>query len=390
MKDLIELVMQRKNITQKELCDLLQISYTTIKRLKGTMTTGTTSSVMKEKIRQKLEELVDAPIETQDQYDLRIERQNFRLQERNKLLNKENRGLKKSEFVMQDFMESLLDKLDRFEKIGGKTTTLPTKPNAKSLIVQLSDLHLGSTVKLKSNVYNMQVAEFRLSQYAEKVISIIKSEDIREVVLLNTGDCTSLNYRTAQLLEMEGTRAETYIRGMDLICNFIDSIANTGANVRVIGVLSNESRLKGYEHPSMSDDEATDSFDYILHQSLKRMYSKVENITFENECNTLEYTFGVKGHKILALHGHTMRKHDDKTINTTRLNCLAENGFMPDMMLFGHIHEPTVGSYYARSGSLMGSNSYSKNGLSLAINKPSQNMFLVDEESITPIILYFK
>lgn len=388
MKDLIELVLERKSITQSELCDLLKVSPATIKRLKGSLC-GIVSESMKEKIRTELERMIDSPIETEEQYNTRQERALYRTQERNKILNKSNRELKKTEFTYREFLDGVIEAVGRFEKKNSIAPTKNTNVDGKSLIIQLSDLHLGSVVDLEGNKYNTSMAVERLNQYLDHIEFVIKNNVINELIVLNTGDTFSLDYRSDQSLAMEKTRAESYVDGLDIITDFIYSLYEYKIPMRIISVLSNESRLKGYLDPSTSNKGAVDSFDYILHQTLHRLF-KNTGITFENDCAKLEYLFKVKNKNILALHGNTIKNHNDDSFTKARLNTMVETGILPDAIICGHIHTASINAYWFRSGSLKGHNEYAKNKLTLVYTKPSQNLYLVDNERIVPMVIDFK
>jgi transcriptional regulator with XRE-family HTH domain len=388
LKDLIELVIERKGITQLELCRLLNISPATIKRAKGSLS-GFLSDSMREKLRSELEKMIDAPIESEEMHSLRQERALYRTQERNRLLNKSNRDLKKSEFTYIDFLDGVVEAVGRLEKKDNSVIRFKKTTSGKSLIVQLSDLHLGSVVDLAGNKYSTEIAIDRLSQYFSVIQGLVKTNNVDEIVVVNSGDTISLDYRQEQLLSMESTRAESFISSLDVLTDFVDSLYKLGAPMRVISVLSNESRLKGYLEPSNSDKLAIDSFDYILHQSLKRIF-KSSSIKFENECDTLEYLFTVQGKNILAMHGNTVKNHSDDSFTKVRLNTMVETNILLDAVICGHIHTASINAFWFRSGSLKGHNEYAKNKLTLTYTKPSQNIYLVDQERIIPMVIDFK
>ena len=95
----------------------------------------------------------------------------------------------------------------------------------------------------------------------------------------------------------------------------------------------------------------------------------------------LEQVVNVGGANVLLLHGHSLKK----TINlndvvTKLIGKYASRNVRIDYVLFGHIHEASIGDIYSRSSSLVGANAYSEFGMNV-VSRASQNLFVIDSRA---------
>lgn len=249
-------------------------------------------------------------------------------------------------------------------------------------MVQLSDLHFGKTVDLPNNKYDFKIAKQRLDKYLLKIKDIIKKYNIDNIHIVFTGDIFTLDTYMDALLTNECNRAEAFVEGLDMISDFLNNISKHANFVRVVGVTGNESRIRTTEYHSNLDMLASDNFDTLLFKMLSRLF---KNISFENNCDKINDVIKIGNFNIAFTHGDKLGKQSSDDILKFKTKMINETNSPIDFVIFGHIHQTLITSLYARSGSLVGADSYSYNGLNIPYNTPSQNLYIIDDENITPI-----
>jgi hypothetical protein len=140
----------------------------------------------------------------------------------------------------------------------------------------------------------------------------------------------------------------------------------------VYGITGNESRVS--KELGWSDALATDSYDLMIYEILKRGFAGTEGINF---CGfrANELLFEVMGRTFLCLHGHQIGANVQKSVQEIAGKYAAQ-GITVDYTLFGHLHASAIGDYHARNASLVGSNAYSEAGLNFC-SKAAQNVHIV-------------
>lgn len=83
---------------------------------------------------------------------------------------------------------------------------------------------------------------------------------------------------------------------------------------------------------------------------------------------------------IILVHGDKL-SHNNlmDSILKLKYRWFEKTGIMADYCLLGHIHQDKIENIYARSGSLVGANGYSDNGLNIPNSRASQNIGIIDE-----------
>lgn len=248
-----------------------------------------------------------------------------------------------------------------------------------SIMAQLSDLHFGGTVKgleerEDANVYNMDVAAHRLATYAQQVIFYGVAHLAEECVIALTGDIYDSKIgkeRLDKILNSESTATASYLRGRDLIIQFIETIIRSEVfgSVRIVGISGNEARL--YADRGHSHIMAADNWDSLLNADLAPRY-----IGSDVQCDfgVNRYVAEVQGWKVLLLHGD--QGIDSKLSQTKVQSVLGTHN--ADFGISGHIHDTLVTGKWIRSASLVGTDFYAGDGLALE-GRASQNIYWLAE-----------
>ena len=298
---------------------------------------------------------------TQD--TLRIER---------KALRFENRASQHVENLLEDLIEAI-----------PKCKIQPNKyevcdNNNKEGIIHLSDLHIGETVDLINNKYNFEIAQRRLTNLFNDAIMEFKSKSITNVCVLFTGDLINLDTHMDKKITNEACRSEAMTKAFEMLSICIELLLKEGFNLKMASVVGNESRIHGYEKFSSINSIAMDNFDYLLYFLIKTRYE--DSITFLNNGDKLEDMININGKNIILVHGDKLRHNNlIDSVNKLKLRWFEKTGIMADYCLLGHIHQDKIENIYARSGSLVGANGYSDNGLNIPNSRASQNIGIIDE-----------
>lgn len=305
------------------------------------------------------------------------------LQDKLRIVRKFNRLENRRDNVDEHFKNEVV----RLLKHGRGTPTKFTKykpqeygNGTNSLVVQLSDLHIGKTVNLPNNTFDYTVAQERLNTLYCKLVDKIVAEEIRDITVAFTGDLFNLDSHMDSLLTNEDNRISSFVKGLDIITTFLENLWTHVDNLRVVGVVGNESRVRTSEYASNVDKIANNNLDTLLFAILRRVLP--EDIEFLNKCDGLNAIFEVDGYKIAICHGDKLRKHTDEEVLKYKLRMYETYGVMVDYVIFGHIHSTMITPHWGRSGSLVGTDHYYANGLNGVGGVPSQNIYYVTNEGI--------
>lgn len=477
MRDLIIKVMEEKHISQKSLCEILEVSPATLKRLKGTLNHGKVSKKMRVSIKNKLENLLkqkvtnkkgkverkpkytesngiytvyygkgqkvsitkeklrkmkryyctgkfnindtvlefglvrrefiaiktafnivktDIPCldEDFDNIDVellveqeRIEKKRFFNKRLNERTNEDREKRIKKYDTENYFLKKILDEFKKITpmKIPEYTENIVVNKGIGG-IIQLSDFHFGSDIKVVGNNYNKEIAKQRIYDLFNKAKYIFKKQGVSQVYILFTGDMSNvLLHRDKQLAQM-GSRAKDMVELSYILGSNINKLSSY-FKIEVAGILGNESRLS--DEFSGIDEWASDSYDYILFQMLKHNLHLNKRVIFINECDKLNTIVRCGLANISLLHGDNLKGNLDQAINNIKLKWL-NSGRPVDYTLFGHIHSTLITNSYARSASLVGADSYSEHKLNIAESYASQNIGLIFNRRVVMLPLTLK
>jgi len=322
------------------------------------------------------EELIQLLLKTKRQLQrstdtLRIERKAWRLENR-----KEQHALNLLDDILAEVPKCKIEKTNNIIKIYNN-----------SIIIQLSDLHIGEVVELHDNKFNFEIAKKRLTELFNEAISFANKFNTNNITILFTGDTINLDSHMDKKITNEASRSKALIKAFEILSSCIDMLIDKKFYVSIGGIVGNEGRLNGYEKFSSVDEIALDNFDYLLFNMINARFSK--QIKLINNCDSTECMVNINGKNIILVHGDKI-KHNDLHNETIKLKqrWYEKTGVMADYVLLGHIHSHRVEPTFARSGSLVGANSYSDNGLNIPSSVASQNILIINDRIMAiPITL---
>lgn len=288
-----------------------------------------------------------------------------------RVLKKHFRENSRVENALISLNESLINLLNK-ESYKPITYSHPENNNAV-LIVQVTDCHFNELVTLPDNLYNFVIAAKRLQKYANKVRKIIDTYEIKNVILAFTGDLINSDRRLDEMLNMSTNRMKACLIGSRIIYHFIQDI-NQKANVKILSVSGNESRIK-VDH-GMSEIVMSDNYDFLIYNILKILFKDSQGVSFI-EGDPVEQVINVNNSNILITHGTTIK--DGQAAIQQVFGKYASKGILLDYAIFGHIHFTNITDIYSRSGSLVGNNIYSDRYLNFS-TKASQSMHIIEKD----------
>lgn len=335
---------------------------------------------IKGNIKNELESTADT-----DKELIKAHRKIQRLTDTLRELRKVNRSTNREEITVDEFTENVYSIL----KDGLKLPNCNIKPHHtisnsdEVLLVQLTDLHIGKVVDLPHNKFNYDVATHRLDKLADEILDLSSRLNINKCTVAFTGDLTNLDSHFDNLLTNEDNRANNFVKAFEILNNFLSKLSMT-LDVSCISVVGNESRIRSDLYQSNVDSIASNNFDTLLFKLLKKV---VKNVNFIGDGDKLIDILDISSKKIALLHGDKLKNHNDDNINKLKMKIYNTFNVMVDYVIFGHIHSCLITNEYARSGSLVGADNYSFNGLNIANFKASQNIYIVSDRDIKPIMI---
>lgn len=314
--------------------------------------------------------------------NVRLAKKTQRLMDSNRIANKSFREFARAENMLVSLHEELIQQVDKISKDVIVTESHQSYGTVVGAI-QLSDLHFGECVyDLITNRFDFEVAAKRLKKLVSRAKTKFDSACVTDVVLMLTGDLVNSSRRISEITEYAAARTSVVVIAMDILRQVIMDL-NRDYNVVVASVVGNESRVG--EFFDTTDFLASDNYDLMLHNLLKRMFKDAEGVRFADVTNPLECVIDINGHNFLMVHGNSHRgiavtKNIESEVEKIKARYSAM-GVRIDYCVMGHIHQTYVSNWFSRSASLVGGNSYSERNLNL-VSKAAQNVFMVYKDGI--------
>ena len=250
-------------------------------------------------------------------------------------------------------------------------------------VIHFTDHHLNEVVNdLQSNKFDIYVASKRIQKHVEKSKNWFKSNGVKHVMIAMTGDMIKNTQFISEITEMSTSRSNIVMLAVEIYTQVIIDLNNAGFNVSVATVIGNESRMsKDFEN---TDFLAFDSFDSMIHKILTIVFRDAKGVDIIPMVNPIECVVTLNGQNLLLVHGNIhSRLAGTSTIEKSTAvikSRYASLGIKIDYLLCGHIHSCYMSDNFARSSSIVGSNTFSERTLNLT-GKASHNSFLFYEDS---------
>jgi predicted phosphodiesterase len=249
------------------------------------------------------------------------------------------------------------------------------KTTDKTMIVALSDMHIGAIVDTDINTYNYQVTIRRLEEYANRVLRECKEQEITDVYVMNLGDVVEhASMRFSQGYNAEFTYSDQIVKASDAIIKFLQLLAQEGLSLTYAGIAGNHDRVNDKDK-NIDGDHAVKPINKIIETFIK--YSGMP-ITYE-QAKDYKHSIGVNGRSFKFVHGDLDSLRNEKLLAQHS----SDDRVAYDAIVMGHYHhfrEIEVG-YDKRIivfGSLKGADEYAEKIRKLS--QASQGIIIVDED----------
>lgn len=248
------------------------------------------------------------------------------------------------------------EKLDRLEeeltsigKINFEKHEEIQVSSDNDMLVILSDLHIGQTFDSAFGKYNTDIAEDRLRQLLNNIISIQKTHNSEKCYVSLQGDLISGNiHKSIQVTNREDVIEQIKI-ATELISSFCYELSKHFRVVFMTNVSGNHTRIES-KKDAIHDERLDDIISWAVELSLKH----IGNFhVLKRNIDTGIADISIRNKTYIAVHGD-MDSYNKSGVQNL---CLAL-GFVPYAILFGHLHTCSVdevnGVKMIRGGSLAG------------------------------------
>ena len=251
---------------------------------------------------------------------------------------------------VEEKLDLLEDKLLSQGKINFNIHKNISNVSDNDILIILSDFHIGQCFNSMWGEYNSDIAEKRLGQLLNEVISIQKMHNSENCYISLQGDMLSGNiHKSIQVTNRENV-IEQIKRASELISSFCYEISKVFKQVYVSSVVGNHSRIDRKED-CLHDERLDDVIFWGIELSLKH----IDNISMlKNNLDNGIAKIIIRDKVYISVHGDY-----DRYTNNGVSNLCMHLGFIPYAITYGHLHTCAVsesnGVKMIRGGSLAGS-----------------------------------
>ena len=296
------------------------------------------------------------------------------------------RQLNKVKRSIQDrliFRNELLNAISNNVKIETTFKDTNSDLSETSLVVYMSDWHIGASVDWSDNHYNLEIAKKLVKHYFNEVNNYIKRYKPKSIYLVNLGDMIEGTYmRANQTYTIEFPMGQQQIEAIKLVSDFVTSIRNLGYPTYYTGIGGNHDRYASNKKENIYGD----SFAIVLNGVIENLSKGIEGLEYIEPDTIYRTGLTVNGANIENVHGDL-----DDLSNKDILATLSQfNHTVYDTVVGGHKHSSlireTQNGWVVQTGSLIGGNEYNDSFREGASR--SQQILIVDKNgNVTPNIV---
>ena len=291
--------------------------------------------------------------------------------------------------LFDDLKKDMKELLEGSVFSNGKPFEYEYTPSDKTLVVVISDWHIGSTVEDHSyhGGYDYSVLTARLKYLLQEVKNKVGDTKAEKIVCLFVGDLIEgADMRGGQKWQLEFDLSEQISKATRTMINFLNELTQM-APTEFAAVRGNHDRMTG--QANKKDNIYNDSAVYIVLDTLKltQEVGGLPNLKIhDNSVDMYNSQVEVYGKLIQINHGDALKgkgPHFDKFVEDRAINYL----------ITGHVHNFQVHQHHKDHlhlvvGSPMGYNNYAKE-LHLTKTSPSQIIMVLSPDGYPEILPVF-
>lgn len=300
---------------------------------------------------------------------LELEKEKVRMRDQKREMRNKLRQIARLE-NLEDYLKDAIKTIKPYE--------LPLNRDFKAInkegMVVLSDWHLGMTVDNQFNRFDSKVARYRINKLKQKVYEKVVKDEIQTLHIASLGDLLHGNIHISARIQSEEDVIQQVIRVSEYLKDFIGEFLQLGLDVHFYNVNGNHSRVTPNKQEVSGIEE---SFEKLILTILDTAFKSQLNYTsYDSQSGIIETE--VKNKKVVLIHGDFDRGNSV----VSKLPQLL--GYVPDVVIGGHLHRESIMDYgktlFITNGSLCGADDYATQ-MRLA-GKPSQKYLTFTNDGI--------
>lgn len=248
-----------------------------------------------------------------------------------------------------EVMDIIEERLDGFAKVDFAPHPSPLVKGDNSMIVCLSDLHIGQCFSSYFGEYNSDIAKIRLQKYMNELLEIARLNNVKDAYVCMLGDDISNSlHKTIEVSNKEDVIGQLKL-SIEYITSFCYELTKHFENVYFASVSGNHSRLQAKDLAQHSE-----RLDAFIAWDVCRTLKNQENFHSLLHCSIDDgiAMINIYNKSYLLIHG------DFDTTNKQGYMKLANMiESFPEYILCGHRHfcSYSQDTRFIQSGSLAGS-----------------------------------
>lgn len=283
----------------------------------------------------------------------------------------------------EEVMDIIEERLDSFSKVDFVPHPTPIVEGDNSMIVCLSDLHIGQCFSSYFGEFNSDIAKERLQKYMSELLDIAKLNKVKKIYVCMLGDNISNSlHKTIEVSNKENVIDQLKL-SIEYITSFCYELTKHFEQVYLASASGNHSRLQAKDLAQHSE-----RLDAFIAWDVCRALKDQENFysLLDRSIDDGISEINIDGKSYLLIHGDF-----DATTRQGYMKLADMVEFFPDYILCGHRHFCSYSqeTKFIQSGSLAGS------GCDYTVEKrlkgkASQMICICDESGVKglyPVIL---
>lgn len=287
-----------------------------------------------------------------EEYQQRLDELNRELARNTIKYRDQRRSWNKQNYMdtrFDEVMDIIEERLDKFSKISFPVHDAPVVAGDNSMIICLSDLHIGQCFSSYFGEFNSDIAKERLEKYMSELLDIAASNNVNKVYVCMLGD----NISNSLHKNIEVSNKENVIDQLKLSIEYISSfcyeLTKNFEHVYLASASGNHSRLQAKDLAQHSE-----RLDAFIAWDVCRALEHQSNFHSLLDCNIDDgiAKIDVEGKSYVLIHGDF-----DSITKQGYMTLSSMIGFFPDYILCGHRHFCSYSqeTKFIQSGSLAGS-----------------------------------
>ena len=230
---------------------------------------------------------------------------------------------------MIDEMTKEIKKLNNYKPIVSNVCI--NKGNREAVLI-LSDFHIGMINDTSHNVYDLEVAKYRLEKLYNNVVEKCKLHNVNKLNIELAGDFVhGVIHLTTRVNAEEDVISQTMLVS-EMLSDFVGKLSNEINSIVVHGTLGNHSRVSA----NIKDSISVENFERLITWYMKPRLINCKNVTIIDNYEEDIILYKVFDTVIACVHGH---KEKYKTAVSDMSKFL--HIFISELHL-GHFHQHNV------------------------------------------------